>query len=68
MKISQRLRRVGGSPAHAVIADGSALAPGVLAADNHRVGGVAAHPTAKANVDHRTQSPVKFSENLPLLD
>ena len=37
--------RVGGSPAHAVIGNGSAIVPDDLAANYHRVGGEPAHPT-----------------------
>jgi hypothetical protein len=36
---------VGGFPAHAVIVAGSDIAPDDLAANYHRVGGRAAHPT-----------------------
>jgi hypothetical protein len=37
---------VGGSPAHAVIVTGSVTGPDDLAANYHRVGGKAAHPTS----------------------
>jgi hypothetical protein len=39
-------RRVGGFPAHAVIVIGSDIAHDDLAANYHRVGGTAAHPTS----------------------
>ena len=40
-----RIRRVGGLAADAVIAVGSDIVPHDLAANHHRVGGIAANPT-----------------------